>query len=85
MSEQPRQVPGIEVNQVPDGYVLYQPDRDRIHYLNHTAAIVFEFCNGRHSGEEIVRLLQQAYDLTAPPKAEIEACLADLRREGLIA
>src|SRR5262249_59373752 len=84
MNDLPNQAAGIEINPVPDGYVLYQPERDRIHYLNYTAAIVFEFCNGRHRSEEIAELLQQAYDLPTSPRAEIDSCLASLRREGLI-
>ena len=37
---------GLDVNEVPDGYVIYQTEADRVHYLNKTAAIVFELCDG---------------------------------------
>ena len=46
---------GLDVNEVPDGYVIYQTDADRVHYLNKTAAIVFELCDGARGTDDIVR------------------------------
>ena len=42
---------GHEFNQVPDGYVIYQSGRDRVHFLNPTAVIVYELCDGKHTVE----------------------------------
>ena len=67
-----------------DGYVVYDERRDRVHYLNHTAALVLEFCTGENGPDQIVRMLQAAYDLPEPPEAETEECLARLRAEGLV-
>jgi hypothetical protein len=83
-SHAPRQVDGVELNQVADGYVVYQPDRDRVHYLNHTAALVLEMCNGRVTAGEIPGLLKDAYDLAEAPTAEVGECLAKLLDEGLV-
>jgi hypothetical protein len=83
-SHVPKQVDGIEVNPVADGYVLYQADRDRVHYLNPTAVLVLEMCNGRVRAEEIPGLLKDAYDLAEPPTAEVAECLAKLLDEGLV-
>jgi len=80
----PELVPGLEVNQVADGYIVHQSDRARVHYLNNTAAIVMELCNGRNAEAEMPRLLQLAYELAAPPIGEVEECLKTLRAEGLI-
>ena len=85
MTEQPKLVGEVEINKVADGYIVYQPSRDRVHYLNHTATIVLELCNGQNSAGEIAALLQDAYDLPAPPAAEVNACLEQLRGEGLVA
>jgi hypothetical protein len=76
---------GVEVVPTADGYVVYDEQRDRIHYLNHTAALVLEFCTGENSPGEIVRMLQLAYDLPEPPDEETRECLARLRAEGLVA
>jgi hypothetical protein len=56
-----------------------------VHYLNHTATIVLELCNGENSAGEIAALLQSAYDLPQPPDAEVAACLQQLTGEGLLA
>jgi hypothetical protein len=85
MTELPKLVAGVEINKVADGYIVYQPARDRVHYLNHTATIVLELCNGENSPSEIAGLLQSAYDLAASPEAEVTACLQQLRAEELVA
>ena len=80
----PKQVEGLEVNQLADGYVIYEANRDRVHYLNPTAVLVLEMCNGRVAADEIPGLVQQAYGLVEPPTAEVIDCLTKLRDEGLI-
>jgi hypothetical protein len=75
---------GLEINTVADGYIVYQPDRDKVHYLNQTAALVFELCNGRNPEADLPRLVQLAYDLPEPPVEEVRECLQTLVKEGLI-
>jgi len=84
VSGPPLKAKDIEIHEVVDGFVVYHPSRDRVHYLNHTAAIVLEFCTGDNEAQEIVRLLQAAYELPEPPELEIDECLSQLREEGLI-
>ena len=74
----------LEINAVADGYIVYQPDRDRVHYLNQTAALVLELCNGRNAEADLPELLRLAWDLPAPPVEEVAECLEALRKEGLI-
>ena len=85
MTEYPRHVEGVEINRVADGYVVYQPARDRVHYLNQTATIVLELCNGKNDAAKIASLLQSAYELPDLPLEEVTGCLGQLRAEGLIA
>jgi len=85
MNERPRHVSEVEINPVADGYVLYQPSRDRVHFLNATAVVVYELCTGKHTADEIAAMVQQAYELAATPTAEVAACLDNLRQEGLVA
>jgi len=80
----PKRVDGNEVTQVADGYIVYQTERDRIHYLNHTAVLVLELCNGSVRAADIPVLVQQAYDLPEAPTAEVAECLNHLAAEGLI-
>jgi hypothetical protein len=84
MTAAPACVPGIEINEVKDGLVVYDPGRDRVHYLNHTAALVLSLCTGRNAEADIVRLVKDAFSLDAHPTSEVTACLAQLRNEGLI-
>jgi polysaccharide biosynthesis protein PslH len=75
---------GLEVNELSDGYVIYQPQPDRVHYLNRTAVLVLEMCNGAITADEILHLVKNAYDLPEPPTAEVAECLTKLLDEGLI-
>jgi Coenzyme PQQ synthesis protein D (PqqD) len=77
-------VDDFEVSQVDDGYVVYHEARDRVHYLNHTAALVLEHCTGENETADIVRIMQRTYDLTEPPEEEIGECIEQLRQEGLV-
>ncbi|MBV8399796.1 MAG: PqqD family protein [Acetobacteraceae bacterium] len=80
----PVMAPDLELNEVADGYIVYQPDRDRVHYLNQTAAVVLELCNGGNAEADIPELVRLAWDLPEPPVEEVADCLKGLRKEGLI-
>ena len=85
MSDLAARIDGIDVVEVDDGFVIYHPDRDRVHFFNHTAAVVLELCDGTKSDAEITQLVQKAWELPEPPEAEVTQCLAQLRDEGLVA
>ena len=84
MIDLPKHAEGVEINPVADGYVVYHPARDRVHYLNQTATIVLELCNGKNDPAKIASLLQTAYELPELPLEEVTGCLGQLRAEGLI-
>lgn len=81
----PRKADGLEITEVVDGYVVYQADRDRVHYLNRTALVVLELCTGDNDAAEITAFVQEAFSLAESPSVEIGACLAQLRHERLVA
>jgi hypothetical protein len=83
-SRNPVMAPDLELNEVADGYIVYQPDRDRVHYLNQTAAVVLELCTGKNAEADMPELLRLAWDLPEPPVEEVTDCLEGLRKEGLI-
>ena len=78
------QASNLEVHDVPDGYIVYQSERDRVHYLNKTAAIIFEFCDGKRQPEDIVARVAKAFELGPSAHDEIRAGLDSLLKEGLI-
>jgi hypothetical protein len=80
----PRRADALEVSEVVDGLVVYQSDPDRVHYLNNTAAVVFELCTGEHTEAEIAELIGRAYGLDDAPRREVASCLDHLQLEGIV-
>ena len=78
------QAGNLEVHEVPDGYIVYQTDRDRVHYLNKTAAIILEFCDGNRDRDDIVLRVAKVFELGASAHDEIRSGLDSLIREGLV-
>jgi hypothetical protein len=76
--------PDIELREVTDGFVAYDAARDRLHFLNLTATMLLESCDGSIRARELPDLLAAAYRLEAPPVAEVESCLSRLLEEGLL-
>jgi hypothetical protein len=74
----------LEVHEVSDGYIIYQTARDRVHYLNKTAAVIFEFANGRRDRADIVSRVATAFELPPHMHEEVATCLNSLMREGLL-
>jgi len=85
MTACPRQVDGLEISEAADGFVVYDAGRDRVHYLNHTAIIVLELCDGLTSIADIAAILQDSYALAEPPLTEVGDCVERMTGEGLIA
>ena len=79
-----RPVTGIETNAAPDGVMVYQAARDKVHFLNQTAVIVFELCGMEKSVAAIETFIGEAYGLAAPPVEAVRACLKSLLDEELI-
>lgn len=84
MTEVLARAEGLDVNEVPDGYVIYQIEADRVHYLNKTAAIVFELCDGARGADDIVARMGKMFEVEGTANGEIEACLQSLLKEGLV-
>jgi hypothetical protein len=83
-SHRPSVVDGLDVNQVSDGLIVYDPDRDRVHYLNNTAAAIFTLCDGAREVRAIVEALGTVFGEDAPSLTEVEACVAQLEDEGML-
>ena len=77
-------VEGLDINEMDDGFMIYDARTDRVHFLNHTARAVLECCDGALSSLEIARVLEDAWDLESPPFEEEESLLLQLTEEGLI-
>ena len=80
----PHRALGLEINRVMDGYIVFQADRARLHYLNHTAALILEACDGRITAAEMPGLIAALCHLPEPPIQDVEHCLDKLLTEGLL-
>ena len=80
----PRRADGLEVRPVPDGFVVYDPSRDRLHFLNATAAFVLESCDGATPVGDLPSLVAAAFRLDAEPVDEVDGCVRRLMSEGLL-
>jgi hypothetical protein len=50
---------GIIVKELPDEVLVYDLDRDKAHCLNHSAAAVWERCDGRTTVADIARAVEK--------------------------
>ena len=79
-----RRASDMACNEVPDGYVVYDPRREEVHYLNLTAAAVFELCDGEATSAAIAQSLQVVFGLEHAPGDDVDGCLKALAAQGLI-
>jgi hypothetical protein len=77
-------VGGVEITDVPDGRVVYQASRDKVHYLNPTAIIVLELCGSGQSAGAIADFLRDAYGLAELPMDSVTSCIRSLLDEDLL-
>ena len=79
-----RQVAGLDINEVEDGLVVYDPDRDRVHYLNPTAGVIFAMCADEPAEPDLPALVREALGSDEPGDRDVAECVAKLRAEGLV-
>lgn len=72
----------LEVTAVPDGFVIYDEPKGKVHYLNPTAAVLYSICDVERSVDEMQEFLRAAYDLD--DDIELGGFLEDLEMAGLI-
>lgn len=84
MDQYPKRAGELEVFPADEGYVIYEEENDRIHYLNPVAALIYELCNGENSTESIMEQVQQVFGLMDAPAAEVTKALEQMKDEGLL-
>ena len=83
-AEQPRRAAGIEIAELPEGFIVRQSQPLRVHQLNNTASVILDLCDGKRTADEIAGVLAEVFGLAAPPVAEVAACVAELRQTGVL-
>ncbi len=84
MGVYPRKLGQLEITEVADGFMIHQPQKDRLHYLNHTAVLILEMCTGENSPAAISEALRETYGLDRVPESEVLQILNNMREEGLV-
>jgi hypothetical protein len=74
----------LEINEAVDGVLVYQRDRDRLHFLNPTAALLLESCDGTLRADALPELVAAAFGLDVQPVDDVAICIETLLREGLL-
>lgn len=83
-SWKPTARPDVVFRQVGEEWVLFDPERQRVHVLNLTAALVWSFCTGEFDVGEIDQRVREAFT-EAPASSGADEALADFRDAGLLA
>ena len=81
----PKRLADLDISVTEDGCVVRKPGHDAMHYLNPTAVLVLELCDGRNSPEQIAELVKEAYGLPSAPVGDVRDALKQLKTEGLLA
>jgi hypothetical protein len=80
----PRHRDNLDISPADDGYIIYQPELDIVHFLNPTALLILELCTGENSPDQIVDLVKEAYGLSDAPVQEVHETLKQLRKDSLL-
>ncbi len=84
-ADRPQRAAGLDIAELAGGLMVRQAEPLQVHQLNNTASAVLELCDGQATVAEIVEGIADAFSLEALPLAEVAACVAELRRAGILA
>ena len=51
----------VELEELDDGCILYNTEKDEVHSLNITAASIWTCCDGKHSIREIAAIVEKCF------------------------
>jgi hypothetical protein len=80
----PKKVEGLDISPAEDGYIVYEPDLDRVHFLNPVAVVILELCNGNNTEEEIADLIRDGFGLQENLAEAVTETLAKMKAGGLL-
>ena len=80
----PRRPATLQINRLDDGCVVYQPDRERVHFLNRTAAAILYRCDGRREFREIESWVKKNLPARGDGRNMTGGVLRRFMAEGLV-
>jgi len=84
MDKNPETIEGLEITESDDGFAVFDPSNEKVHFLNSTGILILELCNGKNSIMEITELISKSFGLSEMPEAEVKTYIENLYREGLL-
>ena len=75
---------GLIIQELEDETLVYDRERDKAHCLNRTAALVWKYCDGHFTVDEIAKRLRAELQREVDTKV-VWLALAQLRRKHLLA
>jgi PqqD family protein of HPr-rel-A system len=86
LGQRPRPCPAVRAYPLDDELVVYDPRQHQGYVLNRTAALIWACCDGSRTVEEVANVVARRHALTdREALTDVEACLQDLHRAGLLA
>lgn len=81
----PKPAQEILIKRLNDGAILYEPEKDKIHTLNKTAAYIWTLCDGVTTVGEIIEQIKIEFrEFETKPDAAVKKALTQLNTKGLI-
>lgn len=84
MSLTPQRRPGLVLQPADDAFLVTSNDSDAITWINRTAAIIFELCNGKNDPRAIASALAAAFELPWIPEPDVLRTIDQLVTAGLV-
>mgnify|MGYP000238681516 CR=1 FL=1 len=69
-----------------DGAILFHPVTGEVKILNETGAFIFKLCDGKHTKEDIIRNVIEAFEAQSPDEVvkDVENFLKETREKELV-
>jgi nucleoside-diphosphate-sugar epimerase len=81
----PRIEPAVRVTDIDGEAVLYNPNDGLLHYLNHSAALVLDLCDGETTMRQMAEAIADVYEMPLDEiEPQVRTVVRDLRRRRLL-
>lgn len=80
----PQPSPDFQLEEIDGELLLYHPGKTVTVYLNHTASLIWQLCDGKRNTDDIYTLLKQTFPDVASLEDDIESTLGDFESHDAI-
>ncbi len=85
MIDNPKGKKNLMFKELEDGGVIYEPEEEKCHSLNSTAAYIWSLCDGNHSITDILNMAKEDFiTFKVNPKENINDIIKQFRELDLL-